>query len=51
MEKGIRVEGGDKIRKTILFAKSRRHAEAIKERFHVLFPELGSSIDGLKNHS
>lgn len=39
MEKGIRVEGGDKLGKTIIFAKNHRHAERIVERFDQLFPE------------
>jgi type I restriction enzyme, R subunit len=39
MEKGIRVEGGDKLGKTIIFAKNHNHAERIVERFDALFPE------------
>ena len=42
MEKGLRIEGNEKLGKTIIFAKSHRHAEAIKERFDKLFPELGT---------
>lgn len=41
MEKGIRVEGGDKLGKTIIFAKNHIHAERIVERFDDLFPEYG----------
>ncbi|MBO2537638.1 DEAD/DEAH box helicase family protein [Rummeliibacillus suwonensis] len=51
MEKGIRVEGGDKIGKTIIFAKSHRHAQAIKERFDTLFPELGSNYAQVIDYS
>lgn len=51
MEKGIRVEGGDKVGKTIIFAKSHRHAEAIKQRFNVLFPELGSKYADVIDYS
>ncbi|KGR80088.1 DEAD/DEAH box helicase family protein [Ureibacillus manganicus] len=51
MEKGIRVEGGDKIGKTIIFAKSHRHAEAIKLRFNALFPELGSKYADVIDYS
>lgn len=40
MEKGIKVEGGDKIGKTIIFAKKHDHAEAIVERFNKLYPTL-----------
>lgn len=42
MEKGLRVEGGDKLGKTVIFAKSSRHAQAIVERFNKIFPEYGS---------
>lgn len=42
MERGLKVEGGDKMGKTIIFAKSSRHAEAIVERFNKIFPEYGS---------
>ncbi len=30
MEKGLRIEGNEKLGKTIIFAKSHKHAEAIK---------------------
>jgi len=39
MERGIKVEGGDKLGKTIIFAKNHKHAEYIEERFDILFPE------------
>ncbi|MFT8341675.1 MAG: DEAD/DEAH box helicase family protein [Clostridium beijerinckii] len=42
MDKGLKIEGNEKLGKTIIFAKSHRHAEAIKERFDKLFPELGT---------
>lgn len=42
MEKGLRVEGDDKLGKTIIFAKSSRHAEAIVNRFNKIFPEYGA---------
>lgn len=41
MEKGVRVESGEKIGKTIIFAMNREHAEKIVTRFNVLFPHLG----------
>lgn len=44
MEKGLKVEGGDKLGKTIIFAKNRLHAEAIVERFTKLFPEYGGDF-------
>ncbi len=39
MEKGLKVEGGDKLGKTIIFAKNKMHAEFIIERFNILYPE------------
>lgn len=44
MEKGLKVEGGDKLGKTIIFAKNSLHAEAIVDRFHKLFPECGGDF-------
>ena len=38
MEHGIRVEGEDRLGKTIIFAQSKRHAECILERFNKLYP-------------
>jgi type I restriction enzyme R subunit len=38
MEKGIKVEGGDKLGKTIIFAKNKRHADFIVKRFDILYP-------------
>lgn len=51
MEKGVRVEGGDRLGKTILFAKNHLHALAIKERFDKLFPELGGSYAEVIDYS
>src|SRR5699024_1771741 len=42
MEKGIKVAGGDRLGKTIIFAKNSRHAEHIVKRFNHLFPHLSS---------
>lgn len=42
MERGLRIEGGDKLGKTIIFAKNSRHAQAIVERFNKIYPEYGS---------
>ncbi len=38
MERGIKVAGGDRIGKTIIFAQNKRHAEFILERFNKLYP-------------
>ena len=40
MEHGQKVEGGDKLGKTIIFAKNHKHADFIRERFDKLFPQL-----------
>ena len=39
MERGIRVAGGDRLGKTIIFAQNKRHAEFILERFNKLYPK------------
>lgn len=41
MEKGIKVEGGDKLAKTIIFARSHQHAEFIRQRFDLQYPGYG----------
>ncbi len=38
MEKGLKVEGGDKLGKTIVFAKNKKHADFIVKRFNTLYP-------------
>jgi len=38
MDNGIKIEGGDKLGKTIIFAKNQTHAEFIVQRFDVLYP-------------
>ena len=39
MRKGIKVEGGDKLGKTIIFAQNHNHAVFIEERFNKNYPE------------
>ena len=39
MNNGLKVEGGDKLGKTIIFAVNQRHANFIVERFNKLYPE------------
>ena len=41
MEKGLKIEGGDKLGKTIVFANNGKHARAIVERFNTILPEYG----------
>ncbi|MCC7570321.1 DEAD/DEAH box helicase family protein [Candidatus Micrarchaeota archaeon] len=38
MENGIKVEGGDRLGKTIIFAKNHKHAKFIEERFNKNYP-------------
>lgn len=40
MENGIKVEGGDKLGKTIVFAKNKNHAKFIVEQFDKNYPHL-----------
>ena len=42
MRDGLHVEGGDRIGKTIIFARNQEHAEYIEQRFGVSYPHLGS---------
>lgn len=44
MENGIKVGGGDKLGKTIIFAKNHKHAIFIEERFNKNYPEYGGSF-------
>lgn len=40
MTRGLTVAGGDRLGKTILFAKNQQHAEFIEERFNANYPRL-----------
>ena len=44
MEHGLRVQSGERIGKTIIFAYNHKHAELIVERFHELYPEYGADF-------
>ena len=44
MERGIKVSGGDRLGKTIIFAQNKRHAEFILERFNKLYPQYHGSF-------
>lgn len=44
MEKRLKIEGGDKLGKTIIFARNSLHAQAVVKRFQVLFPEYGGDF-------
>ena len=51
MDNGLRVEGGDKLGKTIIFAKSSRHAQAIVERFNKIYPQYGGDFAKVVDYS
>ena len=39
MTYGVKVEAGDRLGKTIIFARNNNHAEFIAERFNEIYPE------------
>ncbi|MGN0032782.1 MAG: DEAD/DEAH box helicase family protein [Candidatus Limimorpha sp.] len=41
MDNGLKVQSGDKLGKTIIFAYGHHHAELIVDRFNLLYPEYG----------
>lgn len=47
MENGLKVQSGERIGKSIIFAYNHRHAELIVKRFNVLYPEYGSGFCAL----
>jgi len=50
MEKGLKVAGGDRLGKTIIFAKTRDHAHFIRERFDANYPEFKGSFARVIEH-
>jgi type I restriction enzyme R subunit len=42
MENGLKVQSGERIGKSIIFAYNHRHAEMIVERFYALYPEYAA---------
>lgn len=44
MERGHRVAGGDRLGKTIIFAKNNDHAKFIAERFNLAYPEYAGAF-------
>ncbi|HAT8958754.1 TPA: DUF4145 domain-containing protein [Legionella pneumophila subsp. pneumophila] len=51
MEHGIKVEGGDKIGKTIIFAKNKTHAQFIVQQFDENYPHLAGKFCRRIDHS
>lgn len=50
MTYGYRVEGGERLGKTIVFARNKKHAEFIVERFDKLYPEHGGEFARVITH-
>ncbi len=50
MSNGQRVAGGDRLGKTIIFAKNQRHANFIAERFNVNYPHLAGRFARVVTH-
>jgi len=44
MERGIKVKGGDRLGKTIIFAQNKDHAEYIIKRFNTLYPQYNGTF-------
>ncbi len=55
MQHGLKVAGGDRLGKTIIFAKNHKHAEFIAERFNIHYPHLKGAfarvIDNYVNYA
>lgn len=55
MTNGLKIQSGDLIGKTIIFAYNHKHAVKIVERFYALYPELGPDfcvlIDNTVNYA
>lgn len=51
MTRGHRVAGGDRLGKTIIFAKNQRHADFIAQRFDANYPEFHGSFASVITHS
>ncbi|OQQ30533.1 restriction endonuclease subunit R [Prescottella equi] len=51
MTRGHRVEGGDRLGKTIVFAKNQRHADFIAERFNANYPQFKGAFARVITHS
>jgi type I restriction enzyme, R subunit len=50
MDNGIKVKGGDRLGKTIIFAKNQAHAEFIVERFDANYPQYKGAFARTIHH-
>ncbi len=51
MRDGHKVAGGDRLGKTIIFAKNQAHAEFVQQRFDVNYPEYAGHFARVVTHS
>lgn len=51
MTRGHKVAGGDRLGKTIIFAKNQKHAQFIAERFNINYPQYGGTVAKIITHS
>lgn len=51
MLQGYKVAGADRIGKTIIFAKSQKHAEFIEQRFNLAYPERAGHFARVITHA
>lgn len=51
MENGIKVEGGDRIGKTIIFAVNQKHANFIADRFNANYPQYDGKFARVITHA
>lgn len=51
MADGLKVAGGDRLGKTIIFAKSQQHADFIKQRFDLSWPEYAGHFAQVITHN
>ncbi len=50
MKKGQKIEGGDRLGKTIIFASNHNHAVKIEERFNALYPQYKGEFARVIDH-
>jgi type I restriction enzyme, R subunit len=50
MERGLKVSGGDRLGKTIIFAKNNNHAQFIYERFNANYPHYKGEFARIITH-
>jgi type I restriction enzyme R subunit len=50
MQNGTKVEGGDRLGKTIIFAKNQAHAQFIEARFNAAYPHLAGHFARVITH-